>query len=286
MKHVLDLHKDYPSNRKQLAGKQPEKVNAMIPEDLPSLAKFKPNLDYDGQVAKSCIHCHQIRDAQRMIVRERSKPLSEKMLFPYPGTETVGFKLDPKTRATIMELIPNSRAAKIGLQAKDEIKSVNGQSISSAADLQWILHHSENDDELDIVIQRRGQELQKQFTLEDGWRNSVEISWRPTSWDLRRMATGGTLLVPLEDAERKKLEIPKEQMALLVKHVGQYGNHARAKNAGVRTGDVLVAVDDQRDLLTESKIIEYGMTEKKPGDAIQFSLLRNGRPVQARFKLQ
>ena len=63
---ALELHKRYPANKASLAGKQSRSTRFKSPENFPSLAgKYKPNLDYEGKVVQSCMHCHQVREAER-----------------------------------------------------------------------------------------------------------------------------------------------------------------------------------------------------------------------------
>lgn len=86
--------------------------------------------------------------------------------------------------------------------------------------------------------------------LAEGWRRLDDISWRASSWGLRRMVTGGLVLVSLSGEERKTRELPAGGMALRIKHVGQCGAHAAGKNAGFQTDDVLVSYDGRTDLMT------------------------------------
>ena len=67
---ALKLHENFPRNKKALARKTGAPPKYKKPEDFPSLkGKFTANLDYTGKVARSCIHCHQVRDAQRLVYR-------------------------------------------------------------------------------------------------------------------------------------------------------------------------------------------------------------------------
>ena len=75
---ALDLHKRFPADKASLAGKQPRPTNFRTPDDFPSLTgKYKPTLDYEGRVVQSCLHCHQVRDAERRRPRTRSQRKGE-----------------------------------------------------------------------------------------------------------------------------------------------------------------------------------------------------------------
>src|SRR5438046_1394054 len=68
---ALELHQHYPANKPTLTGKQPQPTRFKSPESFPSLTgKYKPTLDYEGKVVQSCMHCHQIRDAELRLFRD------------------------------------------------------------------------------------------------------------------------------------------------------------------------------------------------------------------------
>jgi S1-C subfamily serine protease len=75
-------------------------------------------------------------------------------------------------------------------------------------------------------------------------------------------------------------------MALHVKHVGQYGAHAAAKNAGVQAGDILIAYDSRTDLVREADIFRQGMLERKPGQRVPITVSRSGKLIQLQLPMQ
>ena len=141
MREVLDLHQGYPQNQNLLVGKQPRPVDKDRPEQFDKLKAFRTELDYTGKVAKGCIHCHQLRDAERLEFRELAKPMPEKLLFPFPKSEVLGILFDKQTRSTLAEVRSGSAAEKAGLQAGDQLVRVQGSNIASEADFQWMTHH-------------------------------------------------------------------------------------------------------------------------------------------------
>jgi len=287
MRAALAIHRDYPSNAGLLKANQPIIADQKIPEDFRSLRHFKSELDYDGQVAKSCIHCHQVRDAARKEYRQAGKRLPQKLLFPFPSSQVLGFELDKKTTSTVDQIDRRSPAADAGLLPNDRIQSINGQLISSEADLRWALHNISNDlRSLNLELLRGEEPTSVKIQLPPGWRNRMDLSWRTTTWDLRRMATGGMSLVAIDEARRKELGITSGKMALLAKHVGMYGDHARAKKAGLRKNDIVVSFDGRDDLLTETALIEHAMQKKFSGDKVDLVYVRNGKRRTASFDLQ
>src|SRR5207244_12761553 len=96
---ALELHK-HSANKTALAGKQPRPTKFRTPDDFPSLAgKYKPTLDYEGKVVQSCMHCHQLRDAERRFFRDERKPIPDDVLYPYPMPNGAGLSLYPKEKA-------------------------------------------------------------------------------------------------------------------------------------------------------------------------------------------
>ena len=56
--------------------------------------------------AKSCMHCHQIREAERLVYRTAREPIPDEVLFPYPDPAVLGLKMDPKAMATVERVTP------------------------------------------------------------------------------------------------------------------------------------------------------------------------------------
>ncbi len=80
---ALELHRSYPANQAALAGKQPRPPRFKTPDDYPSLrGKYKANLDYEGKVVASCVHCHQVREAECTFFRADRKPIPDEVLYP------------------------------------------------------------------------------------------------------------------------------------------------------------------------------------------------------------
>ncbi|MDB5338805.1 MAG: serine endoprotease [Planctomycetaceae bacterium] len=276
---ALALHKSYPANKSELAAKRGPAPEFATPEKFPSLApRYKSTLDYDGKVAQSCIHCHQIGDAVRQLIFSRKEPLPETILFPYPHPKAIGLILDPKEMATVTSVDLKSPAEQAGFKAGDIIQKLNGQPLLSMADVQWVLQQSSPDGaEVQAKVVRNGKPVDLTLKLEKGWRQRDDIAWRASSWELRRFALGGIFSGDLPDEDRKKWKLPPESTALLVKHVGQYSPHDLAHKAGVRKGDIITAINSRTDLLRETDVLADRIRNRKPGDKLELSILRDGK---------
>ena len=283
---VLRLHADYPDNRKYLAGKQSVASRIEKPGDYPTLRdKYEEALDYEGNVVRSCLHCHQIREAERLEYRKANKPIPDQVLFPWPLPIVMGLHMDPDKRATVKTVAANSSGERAGLRVGDELLTLNGQAIVSTADIQWILHRADSQARLPAVVRRGDETRRLTVELSKGWRRG-DISWRATTWDLRRMATGGLKLATASPEQRRTASIDKDRLALFVEHVGQYGAHGAAKRAGFRKGDVIVGVEGRRQPLTESELIAYILQQRKRGQKIPVEVKRSGRPLELALPTQ
>ena len=229
MAEALRMHQDAATIKASLAGKQPRPTRFKTPRDFPVLSgRYQPELDYAGSVARSCIHCHQIRDAERRLQRAASEPMPDEVLFPYPDPDVVGLRLDPDEMAKIVQVAPGSSADRDGFKAGDEIVSLDGQPLLSIADVQWALHNAPATAKLPAQVRRDGKMINLTMTLKEGWRHG-NISWRTTTWTLRQMGFGGMKLEELKEEERQQAKLSPERMALKAVHVGEFGEHAVAK---------------------------------------------------------
>src|SRR5438309_1493472 len=127
MEAALRMHKDYQGVKSSLTGKQVEQARYKTPRDYPSLSgKYGEAIDYEGKTAKSCMHCHQIREAERLVYRSTREPIPDEVLFPYPDPAVLGLKMDPKAMATVERVTPGTHAERAGLRAGDEITTLAG----------------------------------------------------------------------------------------------------------------------------------------------------------------
>lgn len=276
---AFDLHQRYAEVKASLAAKTGPAPDFKAPEKYPQLeGKYGSQLDYSGNVVKSCIHCHQIGDAQRQYYLTEKGGLPDKILFQYPHPKAVGLILDPDQRATLKSVTENSAAAAAGFKAGDVIESLEGQPLLSIADVQWVLHHASGDGvSLKAIVRRGTQKHDITLKLASGWKQKDDIAWRASSWQLRRVATGGLFSKPSSVEDRVSLKLPADQMALRVEHVGQYAPHDVAKRAGFVKGDVIVSFDGQTKLKRETDVLLWSLRNHKSGDKVDVVIWRDGK---------
>jgi S1-C subfamily serine protease len=258
-----------------------------VPEELPALkGKYTGQLNYEGNVVQSCIHCHMVGEAQRQLARQSGTPLPDRAMYPYPHPKQFGLIPDPAEAATVLRVERGSVAESGGFQAGDEIIALGGQPIISIADVQWVLHHAPDSGVLTGRVRRAGRDADVSLTLGPGWRRQGDISWRVSSWALRRIALGGLSLEEATPEERRRARVTDEQLALRVKGVGQYGPHAAARDAGFQKDDVIVAFDGRRERMSEGQLFEYVLNNRRAGDKAPVVVVRGTQRRELTMPIQ
>ena len=288
MQEVLQLHENYPKNKPSLVNKKGPNPDFASPELFPSLkTKYTSKLDYEGKVVQSCIHCHQVGEAIRENLRLGKSKISEEVLFPHPHPKSIGLVFHPDTLGTLIEVKDKSFGGNSGFKKGDVVRMMNGQAIISIADVQWVLNLiPASGGKIPVEVLRNNQNVNLELCLPEAWRRLDDISWRSSSWMLRRMVLGGILLESMSAEEMKAEGLKEDAMALRVKHVGQFGPHATAHKAGVLKGDILLGFDEKTNLLRESDIFFYAIDSRKAGDMVSLTLKRNKNILQIKIPIQ
>lgn len=284
---ALGVHGGYPANRAVLAGKQGGPVPYQTPVAFPNLAaKYQSKLDWDGKVVQSCVHCHMVGDAFRAHYRSRNEAVPLEWIYPQPSIETLGITLATDDIARVETVAADSPGAKAGLKPGDVFTALNGQPLVSIADVSWVLHRAPESGSLAATVRRDDRQAELTLELPAGWRMKSDIGRRVGTWPMRAMAFGGMKMDDIPDEERASLGLDQGQMALRIMHVGQYGEHAKAKQAGFKKDDVLVQVGDWQQRMTESAIIGQLLQNHRPGEKLPAVVLRGGKRVELKLPQQ
>ena len=207
-------------------------------------------------------------------------------MFPWPMPDDVGLSLDRDEKARVRTVAPDSIAARGGFRPGDDIVSLDGQPIVSIADVQWVLHNKKDPDTAEAEISRDGSKKKLTLQLTKGWRLAGDITWRVSTWDIRRMGTGGLVLRELSTDDRRRLKIDKDSLGLRVEGMGRYPPHNVAQRAGFKKEDIIVEFDGKSDDMRISELLAYTMQERKSGDTVDVVVLRKGKRVQLKLRMQ
>jgi len=272
---ALALHEGPPAARAALPKKKGPAPLFSTPERFPSLKdKYTAKLAEGDKVVPSCIHCHQIGDADRTFRLEKSGKLPEQVLLPYPHPKAIGLILDPKERARVLRVDEGSPAAAAGFRPGDVVRELEGQPLLSIADVQWVLHHTPAEGgTLEALVERGSGTKKLPLRLGEGWRRKDDLSWRASTWGLRRIALGGMKLNPLPAGDPAQAKLPKAAIGLRIAHVGQYAPHDVAKRAGFKVGDVIVSFDGKTDLPRETDVLLYALGKGRGGKDVAVKVL-------------
>ena len=256
MQWALELHKGYPSNKDQLAGKRGPKPEYRVPKDVPRVDR------------RHCIECHQVRGN---VLRHKwqEQRLTAADIWPYPLPENIGLKMDVDDGLRVKTVAPNSPAERAGIAARDELVTLSGQRLISQADIQWVLHREPVETKVVAVLKRGGKELRKTIVLSGSWKES-DLSWRASTWPGLRYWLH---TVPLSAAEKKQADLADDRLALVVKDM-QADRTAGPRKAGLRVGDVIIAVDGKTGAMTESHFLAYVRLRHPPGHQVKLTVLR------------
>lgn len=279
MEGALELHRNYDAVKASLAGKRGKPLEFLTPEQYPlHRGKYTSTINYQGDVVKSCIHCHQIGDARRDYYWETGKPLPEQLMFPYPHPKVVGLILDPTQRAKVREVTSGSWADQAGFRAGDTILTLSGQPLLSMADVQWVFDQTNPQGaQVEAVVDRNGRQQKLTINLPDHWRREGDLDWRVSSWNMRRKFFGGMKLDALNAADRQKAGIVGKESAMLVKHVGKYAPHNFAQRSGFQEGDIIVSFDGMTEFDNETDLFIHASDHFQAGQTIDVGLIRNGK---------
>ena len=272
---ALEFHKGYPANAKEFAAKIGPAPSWKTPEAIPDM-KTRPNaVPADGSRAK-CIHCHMTREAEIWTLRGGGRPVPDELLWAYPMPDAVGLGMDLKERATVKSVAAGSPAEKGGFKEGDVIRKLQGQPILSVADLQWVIHNAKSPSTLEAEVDRGGAAAKASLSLQAGWRRQDDWTWRVQVWPIRHRLLG---VSPFEVVEGPGLNLK------IVKFPPDFVKERNKDGPKVfQKDDVLVGVDNQKNISTESQLLAYLM-QKKPGSTAEFSVIRGGKPQKVMLTL-
>jgi predicted metalloprotease with PDZ domain len=263
-KRALDLHQAYPANQKQLAAKSGPEPEYEVPTQVPGLTE-KPAA---ANVRQECIHCHMVKEFALRAKWETGK-LTAGDLYVYPMPQRIGLTMDQNDDLKVAAVGEGSAADEAGIEAGDSLLALDGQPLVSMADMQWVLNAAPEEVKMPVVFTRGNEKIRSMLNLSGDWKKS-DIGWRASSWYALRQ---GVKFEPLPAADKKSRGIDDDALAMVVK--GLFGKGGpKVQQAGLKMNDVIVAVDDKTQAMTESDFLVYLRLTHGPKDSVKFTVLR------------
>jgi hypothetical protein len=279
MRRVLELHAAYPGNLDELRGKRGTKPPGTMALELPGMQNAEK---LEKETTRSnCIHCHMVHDAQHFQAQETGT-FTRDQLWKFPLPDNVGLKIDPDSGVRVEEVVAGSPAEKAGLSSGDEVVRMNGQRITSIADMQWVLHGLPHEDaSLDVEVDGG---VTRALALQDGWKEH-DISWRGSIWSVSPRLN---VWAPTLTSDRQRaLGIGESETAFLVKWINRAAPGGRsAFDCGLRENDVIVALEgDPLPQMTPAQFNLHIKLNYKVGDELPVTVVRDGERHDVRIRL-
>jgi serine protease Do len=288
LERALEVHRAYPSNQDSLKPKQGGPTPFAVPVEIPGLAgKYERELKWESDnVTQSCVHCHQIGHAFRAWHRNRGERIPDELIYPMPDPITLGLQIDNRTTGLVRRVRALSLAERAGFQKRDDVVAIDGAPIFSVADMAWALHRAPDQGSMRWTVLSGGQRQDLTLDLPFGWRRESDISERVGTWQMRAMALGGMVLKTATPSQRTAWKLSQEDLGLLVHAVGEFGDHAAAKNAGFRKGDVVLSIEGIEQPIDESKLIGQILREHPGKGSLPVVVLREGKRLLLQLPIQ
>lgn len=246
----------------------PEVKSPLIITRLAAAKKFRGG---------ECLHCHQMKEILREHEMEQGTWSRDK-LWTYPLPENIGITLDKDQGNQVKSITQKSPVSQLDVQPGDQVEAINGLRVRSFADAQYALHKAPLKGDVAIQWKRGDKQLEGKITVEEGWKKT-NVTWRPSVLDLLpALAVYGS---DLDVSERKKLGLSEQQLAFRQKDPA----HSRAVAMGIRPGDIILGLNDQKLEMTVDGFLGYVRRNYLVGDRITLNLIRDGKRLDLPVKL-
>lgn len=234
----------------------------------------------DAQKRVDCVHCHSVNDFEwrDAVANGRVRP---EQRWPFPDLARLGLEVERDRQRVVARVAPDGPAARAGLAAGDVLAKAGSQPLLTRADLQWVMQQlPAGATSVALEATRDGKPLHVALALADGWKecDAREYAWRPMKWNLAPApGFGGKAL----DADAKKaLGLEAGAWALQVGYLVDWGEKAAtgrsAAAAGLRKGDVVVAVAGESRFDDEPHFQAWFRLTQKAGTTVALEVVRDG----------
>jgi serine protease Do len=225
-----------------------------------------------------CIHCHQAKEVIYNKLDQEGK-WSIDLAFRYPLPDNLGLSLEVDRGNIVEEVVPDSPAARAGIQKGDLISTLNRVPVHSFGDAQYALDRAPKKGSIEVSWNRSGRDLRGKIELPDRWRRT-DIGWRPSLQNF--VASAQVYGKNLNADEKASLGLSAARLAFRQKD----NVPEQAKKAGVRPGDIIIGVDDRELEMTAYQFLTYVRGNYVKGETLTLNLIRNGRRLNLPMQLE
>jgi len=226
-----------------------------------------------------CVHCHQLYRYELADARADGSFEADD-IWKYPPPERIGLVLSVDDPTLVEDVLEGSPADWAGLPAGSRLASLGGTPVASFADVQWVLENLPNGPtELELRCVDPADDPAP-LELDAGWKRGTPrtFSWRPMKFELLpAMGFGGPEPSP---AELARLGLDRDRFAFRVDYLVTWGRNERfgqaAARAGLREGDVVLAVGGREDFVSPDHVHAWWRLNAEVGERIPVVVLRGG----------
>lgn len=280
MRRVLELHKNYPKNKAELADKKGKPKPYKTALQMPGLE----HSDKRAQTTKrnNCVHCHNIHDAEYATAYQQAT-FELEMMYRYPLPKNIGLKIDRDHGLKVSGTESGSAAAG-KLKAGDVLTHADGQRLTSIADLQWVLHNKSNSSaRIQLKALRDGKPVTVTVMTNPGWKKT-DFTWRGSMWNMRPRP--GFWSPTLEKNKLKGLDLPDSAQPMIVKWINRGTPEGRrAFDSGLRHNDIITHINGKLWSGSPKDFHIYIRMNHKPGDTLRVGVMRSKRAKEIEIKL-
>jgi formylglycine-generating enzyme required for sulfatase activity/membrane-associated protease RseP (regulator of RpoE activity) len=250
------------------------------------------DLGFRLALAPQVIQTATMRDQEMAVANVVLKPDTVARVYLGVGVDPLTPELAQAMGKTAMEkdlkgmvisaVMPDSPAAKAGLKQEDVIVAVDDQPVGSMKVLREIIAQSSPGAKVKVKFVRAGKPAEMEITLARLPEGSMTSNEAPTSVPVPRsyLGIGVNPLTPELAKAVGKAAMGKEGKGMVISAVTPYGPAAKA---GLKLGDVILAVNDQP--VDSLEILRSIIAQDSPGTKVKVEYLRDGNPAEMEMTL-
>lgn len=185
-------------------------------------------------------------------------------------------ELDTKARygVVIDEVVDNSPADEAGLEPGDVILKIDDKNVRKVSDLTNYLSRMSPEDEIELQVMRGNERVNITVILGSRAKKNVWFSGKIPNIQFKGFSPGSSLGIKVHEMDSDLADYfdVSEEDGVLVIWVDEDGP---AYNAGIRSGDILTAIDGEE--ITDAESIQDILSEYDEGQEVELEYVRKGR---------